>query len=158
MPARTIEIVIRCIAVYAVVPFVNSLASWLTIVFQTGVPVSVQWSLLVATLFRLALVLLLWLLAPPLGRRLAPTGETPQSASGLGDIAPIGFGLVGLTLAVLALGTIAVGVTDLTSAPRGIPPLGAGTLWGGVVQLIFGFGVFVGGRAIGRAFLAVRRA
>ena len=156
--ARTVEIVIRCIAVYAVVPFVNSLAGWLTIVFESGAPPSAQVPLLVATLLRLALVLVLWFLAPAIGRRLAPIGDTPRAALGLVDIAPIGFGLVGLTLAVLALGNIAVGVADLLSLPHGISPLGAGTLWGGLVQLIAGLGVFVGGRAIHQAFLALRRA
>ncbi len=159
MPAgRIVEIVIRCIAVYAIIPLVNSLADWLTIVFQTGVPVSVQLPLLVATLVRLGLVLLLWLLAPAIGRRMALPGETLPTALGLGNATSLGFGLVGLTLAVLALGNIAVGATDLLSLPRGIPPLGAGALWGGVVQLIVGLGVFVGGRAISHAFLAVRRA
>jgi hypothetical protein len=156
--SRTAEIVIRCIAVYAVVPFVNSLADWLTIVFESGAPASAQVPLLVATLLRLVLVVLLWLLAPAIGRRLATVGQSPHAALGLGDIAPLGFGLVGLTLAVLALPNIAVGAADLLSTSGMLPALGAGPLWGGIVQLVAGLGVFVGGPAIARAFVAVRRA
>ncbi len=155
---RTVEIVIRCIAVYAVIPFINSLANWITIVFESGSPESVQGPLLVATLLRLVLVVLLWLLAPKLGRMLAPAADPPLKPPGLGEIAPLGFGLVGLTLAVLALANIAVGVSDLVTTPHLMPPLGTGALWAGLVQLISGVGVFVGSRALGRAFVAVRQA
>ncbi len=156
LSSKTVEIVIRCIAVYAVVLFINSLANWLTIAFTGGI----QGPLLVATLVRLLLVLLLWLLAPALGRRLVPAAEPPRNAPGLDEMAPLGFGLVGLTLAVLALANIAVGVADMVMTPHMVemPPVGTGTLWGGIVQLLIGFGVFVGSRAIGRAFVAVRRA
>ena len=36
LSSKTVEIVIRCVAVYAVVPFINSLADWLTMVFEPG--------------------------------------------------------------------------------------------------------------------------
>ena len=158
--SRTVEIVIRCIAVYAVVPFINSLANWLTIALDPSTPGIDRSPLLVATLVRLLLVLLLWLLAPALGRRLAPAAEPPRHAPGLDEIAPFCFGLVGLTLAVLALVNIAVYVADIvTVSPLlGTIAVSTGTLWGGIVQLLIGIGVFVGSRALGRAFVALRRA
>jgi len=159
LSSKAIEIVIRCIAVYAVVPFINSLANWLTIVVDSG---AIQGPLLVATLVRLLLVLVLWLLAPALGRRLvpAPSAEPPRNVPGLDEIAVLGFGLVGLTLAAPALANIAVYVADVVTASRmlGTLAVSTGTLWGGIVQLLIGFGVFVGSRALGRAFVAVRRA
>jgi hypothetical protein len=156
LSSKTVEILVRCIAVYAVVPFVNSLADWLTIALSGGT----QGPLLVATVLRLLLVLLLWLLAPVLGRRLAVTAEAPRSFLGLDEIAPLAFGLVGITLAVLGLAALAVGAADMVTTPHlmGAPELGAAPLWGGTAQLLAGLGVFAGSRALGRAFVAIRRA
>ena len=160
--SRTVEIVIRCIAVYAVVPLISDLANLLAVVLDSGVmPTQLLVADGAASLMRLLLVVLLWLFAPPLSRWIAPAAASPHGVPELEAIAPLGFGLVGLTLAVLALSGIAFGIADLaTPSPvlSGMSPEGVASLWGGIAQLLVGLGAFVGSRALGSVFTAVRRA
>ena len=163
MPSRKlVEITVRCIAVFALVPIVDALANTLSIALDTG-PIQGQILLVNGSgiLVRLLLAALLWIFAPELGRWIAPQGEAPRAAFGVAEIAPLAIGLVGLAIAVSAVGAIAVAVAEL-SIPS--PVLGAmasqgvGGLWGGLVQLLAGVAVLAGRKALGRAFLALRRA
>ena len=157
MTGKTVEIVVRCIAVYAGVPFISSLANWLTSISQPGGGFGD--ALLAATVMRLLLVIVLWLLAPALGRRIGAAGDVDKVIPGLEELAPLGFGIAGLVLAVFALPNVAMGIAYMaTASPMQGGVVGSGMLWSGLVELLAGLGVFIGSRALARAFVAVRRA
>ena len=157
MTGKTVEIVVRCIAVYAVVPFTSSLANWLAIISQPGGGFGD--ALLAAAVMRLLLVVVLWLLAPALGRSIGAAGDAAKGIPGLEELAPLGFGIAGLVLSVFAMASVTMGIAYMaTASPMQGGAVGSGMLWAGLVELLAGLGVFIGSRALARAFVAVRRA
>lgn len=164
-PRAVATMAVRLIAVYALIPFVRSLGSLLTLLPQTSqIPGPSLFIMADAASsgVMLGLIIALWLLSVPLGRAIAP-GDEAGATSGLDlrSLSSVGFGIIGIVLVVFALSGAALGLALATpadiSAYTGVAQEGRGYLWSGLVELVLGLLVFVGRSGLGRVLSAARR-
>lgn len=152
---------VRLIAVYTLIPAFSVASSLL---LQTGLPAV---PLMLQAGFMVVIGAALWLAAPAIGGAISSSSEPVQGIGlDLRSLAQLGFGAVGLVLAIQAASGLTQSVGALMTqqaglAAQGIPNPGPQTMFigelaGSVVEILLGAAVFMGRRGLARALSAVR--
>ncbi|MDA8344180.1 MAG: hypothetical protein M0Z66_01725 [Thermaerobacter sp.] len=152
---------VRLIAVYTLIPAFSAASSLL---LQTGFPAVL---VVLQAVFMVVLGVALWLAAPAIGGALSRSQEPLQGLGlDLRYLGQVGFGAVGLVLAVQAVSGFAQSLAALmylqaTEAAQGainpgLSPMWVGELAGTGIQILLGAAVFLGRRGLARALSAVR--